>query len=60
MSEPILRQHAEQALLDRGHATWSLAVAEDNSAKNLYSNKGILKLVNHYQKPLVCKNLNLK
>ncbi|MDR7811227.1 GNAT family N-acetyltransferase [Lacrimispora sp.] len=36
----LLLQHAEQALLDRGYTSWSLAVAEDNSAKNLYSRLG--------------------
>ena len=35
-----LLQHAEQALLDRGYISWSLAVAEDNPAKNLYSRFG--------------------
>ncbi|WP_349947512.1 GNAT family N-acetyltransferase [Lacrimispora sp. BS-2] len=33
----MLLQHAEQALLDQGYTSWSLAVAEENSAKHLYS-----------------------
>ena len=36
----LLLQHAEQALLDRGYTSWSLAVAEDNPAKSLYSRLG--------------------
>lgn len=35
-----LLQYAEQALWDRGYTTWSLAVAEENPAKNLYSRLG--------------------
>lgn len=36
----LLLQHAEQALLDRGYTSWSLAVAGENSAKHLYSRLG--------------------
>ncbi len=36
----LLLQHAEQALLDRGYTSCSLAVAEENSAKRLYSRLG--------------------
>jgi len=36
----LLLQHTEMALLERGYTFCSLAVAEDNSAKNLYSRLG--------------------
>jgi ribosomal protein S18 acetylase RimI-like enzyme len=36
----LLLQHAEQVLLDQGYTSWSLAVAEGNPAKHLYSRLG--------------------
>ncbi len=57
----LLLQHAEQALLDRGYTSWSLVVAEDNSAKNLYSRLGF-KEIKKDKKPLkriFCRNMSL-